>query len=584
MVLSEQQLQQVTNAISGLSPTQLAWLGGYFSGLSQTALVGQVTQTTPAANLTTALTATVLYGTQTGNSKKVATELQAALQAKGVTVTLSNIKDYRPQNLKKETRLYVVVSTQGNGEPPDEARAFYKFLQDKRAPRLEQLEYSVLALGDSSYEEFCQAGVLLDARLAELGAKPIVKRTDCDVDFAEPASSWQQAVIEQLPAAPSNVVSLRPNAVSAQVAQATDSFFAAEVLNRVSVTASQSDKDVYHIEFSLEDSGLSYAPGDILVVKTKNNPEFVAEFIQALGLDSSATVTTKTGNSSFAEALQERELTSLTRKQLKAYAELIGNETLVAELDAKADFEWLTDADWIDVVGRYPSTLSAQQWIDLLRVLQPRQYSIASSPSAHTDEVHLLIKRVEYTHLQRLHRGSASNALAQVELGDKVEIQVKPNAHFKLPQDPNTKVIMIGAGTGVAPFRSFLFEREAQGITGNTWLFFGEQRFRTDFLYQVEWQALLKSGALEKMSVAFSRDQTQKIYVQQRITENASAVYEWLQSGAHIYVCGDMNKMAKDVHQALVQVLVSAGKQSVEEAQNTLEQWISDGRYQRDVY
>ncbi|MBK8451872.1 MAG: flavodoxin domain-containing protein [Thiofilum sp.] len=584
MVLSEQQLQQVTSAVSGLSPSQLAWLGGYFTGLSQTALVGQVSQQSAAANLAPALSATVLYGTQTGNSKKVATQLHTALQAKGVNATLLNIKDYRTQNLKKETRLYVVVSTQGNGEPPDEARAFYKFIQDKRAPHLEQLEYSVLALGDSSYEEFCQAGVLLDDRLAELGAKRIVERTDCDVDFAEAASTWQQHVLDKLPQAPSNVVPLRPNVLSTQVAQATDSFYAAEVLNRTHVTASQSDKEVYHIEFALEGSGLSYAPGDILVVKTKNNQTAVAEFLQVLGLEASTSVTTKTGTSTLAEVLAERELTSLTRKQLKAYAELIGNQTLVAELEAKADFDWLTDADWVDVIKRYPANLTAQQWVDLLRVLQPRQYSIASSPTAHSGEVHLLIKRVEYSHLNRLHQGSASNALAQVELGEKVETQVKPNAHFKLPADPSTKVIMIGAGTGVAPFRSFLFEREAQGITGNTWLFFGEQRFRTDFLYQVEWQALLKSGALEKMSVAFSRDQAQKVYVQHRITENASAVYEWLQSGAHIYVCGDMNKMAKDVHQALIQVLVTEGKQSPEQAQSTLEAWISAGRYQRDVY
>lgn len=584
MVLSEQQLKQVTSAVSGLSPNQLAWLGGYFTGLSQSALVGTVeTQASIVAN-TAALSATVLYGTQTGNSKKVATQLHTALQAKGVNATLANIKDYRPQNLKKETRLYFVVSTQGNGEPPDEARAFYKFLQDKRAPRLEQLEYSVLALGDSSYEEYCQAGVILDSRLAELGAKRILERTDCDVDFAELANTWQQNILDKLPQAPSNIVPLRPNVLSAQVTQAADSFYAAEVLNRISVTASQSDKDVYHIEFAIEDSGLSYAPGDILVVKTNNSHAAITEFLQVLGLEPSTTVTTKTGSSTLAEVLQQRELTSLTRKQLKAYAEFIGNQILVAELDAKADFEWLTDADWVDVIKRYPANLTAQQWVDLLRVLQPRQYSIASSPTAHSGEVHLLIKRVEYSHLNRLHQGSASNALAQVELGEKVEIQVKPNAHFKLPTDPSTKVIMIGAGTGVAPFRSFLFEREAQGINGNTWLFFGEQRFRTDFLYQVEWQALLKSGALEKMSVAFSRDQAQKIYVQHRITENASAVYEWLQSGAHLYVCGDMNKMAKDVHQALIQVLVTEGKQSPEQAQSTLEEWISAGRYQRDVY
>ena len=584
MVLSEQQLQQVSSAVSGLSPSQLAWLGGYITGLSQTVLGNNLALPMNAASSSPALSATVLYGTQTGNSKKVASQLHAALQAKGVNASVFNMKDYRPQNLKKETRVYFVVSTQGNGEPPDEARAFYKFLQDKRAPRLEHLEYAVLGLGDSSYEEFCQAGITLDTRLAELGAKSVINRADCDLDFADSADAWQQQVLAQLPQAPSNVVPLRPNALSAQVAQASDGFYAAEVLNRVRLTVAPSEKDVYQLEFSIEDSGLSYAPGDILLVKTQNSPALIEAFLQATGLDGSVSVTHKTDSSDLATALAARELTSVTRKQLRAYAELIGHPTLVTELEANTDITWLKDADWIDVVTRYPAALSAQQWVDLLRVLQPRQYSIASSPSAHSGEIHLLIKRVEYLHLNRLHLGSASNALAHVELGEKLEIQVKPNTHFKLPSSPNTKIIMIGAGTGVAPFRSFLFEREAQGIKGNTWLFFGEQRFRSDFLYQVEWQALLKSGTLEKMSVAFSRDQAQKIYVQHRILEQAEQLYTWLQMGAHIYVCGDMHKMAKDVHEALIQVLVSAGKQDLQQAQLTLEEWITDGRYQRDVY
>jgi sulfite reductase (NADPH) flavoprotein alpha-component len=412
----------------------------------------------------------------------------------------------------------------------------------------------------------------------------VVNRADCDLDFADSADVWQQQVLAQLPQAPSNVVPLRPNALSAQVAQASDGFYAAEVLNRLRLTVAPSEKDVYQLEFSIEDSGLSYAPGDILLVKTQNSPALIEAFLQATGLDGSVSVTNKTDSSDLATALSARELTSVTRKQLQSYAELSAHASLLSELAEKADFAWLSAADWIDVVTRYPANLSAQQWSDLLRVLQPRQYSIASSPSAHSGEVHLLIKRVEYSHLNRLHLGSASNALAQVELGDKLAIQIKPNKHFKLPSSPTTKVIMIGAGTGVAPFRSFLFEREAQGIKGNTWLFFGEQRFRSDFLYQVEWQALLQSGTLEKMSVAFSRDQAQKIYVQHRILEQAEQLYTWLQMGAHIYVCGDMHKMAKDVHEALIQVLVSAGKQDLQQAQLTLEEWITDGRYQRDVY
>ncbi|MGL4184811.1 MAG: flavodoxin domain-containing protein, partial [Thiotrichaceae bacterium] len=300
MVLSEQQLQQVTSAVSGLAPNQLAWLGGYITGLSQTVLGNNLALPMNAASSSPALSATVLYGTQTGNSKKVASQLHAALQAKGVNASVFNMKDYRPQNLKKETRVYFVVSTQGNGEPPDEARAFYKFLQDKRAPRLEHLEYAVLGLGDSSYEEFCQAGITLDTRLAELGAKSVVNRADCDLDFADSADVWQQQVLAQLPPAPNNVVPLRPNALSAQVAQASEGFYAAEVLNRVRLTTNQSEKDVYQLEFSIEDSGLSYAPGDILLVKTQNSPALVEAFLQATGLDGSVSVSSKTANSDLA--------------------------------------------------------------------------------------------------------------------------------------------------------------------------------------------------------------------------------------------------------------------------------------------
>lgn len=594
MLLSTQQLQQVSSAIRGLNPAQLAWLGGYISGLSG-ALPLEANQAwlqnspapTAAAN---ALKTTILYGSQTGNSKKVAEQLYARLQAQGAEATLINVKDYRPQQLKKEQRLIAVVSTHGNGEPPDDARAFFSFISSERAPRLPDLEYAVLALGDSSYEEFCQTGMVLDARLAALGAKRLVERVDCDVDFAAPAKAWQDKVVEKTPNSHSNIIQFPPHAVSTAVTQGLDYTaeqpFKAELLQTINLTDTGSSKDVLHLEFSLEGSGINYQPGDILAVAVANDMQLVDDVLRLLNLEAHMRVTLNNSETDLHTALtQQRELTTLTRRQLKQYAQAINHPELMAAAEDKdALRDWLYAADWVDVFQEFPGQLSAQALVDLLRPLQPRQYSIASSPTAHPDEVHLLVKRVDYNFKGRTHLGVASNGLACLPAGETAAVHIKANPHFKLPSDTHSKIIMIGAGTGVAPFRSFLFEREAQGIQGNTWLFFGEQHFRTDFLYQSEWQQLLANGTLEKMSVAFSRDQVGKIYVQHRLLEAGKEVYEWLKNGAHLYVCGDMHGMAKEVHQALIDIVSSQSGQTAEQAAAWLEQLIAEQRYQRDVY
>ncbi|MBU1723192.1 MAG: assimilatory sulfite reductase (NADPH) flavoprotein subunit [Gammaproteobacteria bacterium] len=592
MLLSPQQFQQVSGAVRGLTPAQLAWVSGYLSGLTR-----QFDETLPVAPAAfpvagaATLKTTILYGSQTGNSKKVAEQLLARLHAQGSEAVLANLKDYRPQQLKKEQRIVAVISTHGNGEPPDDARAFFNFLQGERAPRLDSLEYAVLALGDSSYEEFCQTGQALDQRLAELGAQRLLERVDCDVDFAAPASDWQQQLAGKTPSAlESGGIHFHVNPVAAQVAQAneyTASYpFRAELLNSIGLTDTGSDKDVLHLELSLEDSGIHYQPGDILAVSFDNEAALVDEVLHLAGLPGSERVQVSGVETDLYSALRhQRELTSVTRRQLKAYAELITHpELLAAAQDKTVLQDWLYAADWADVLREFAGKPSAQQLVDVLRPLQPRQYSIASSPEAHPDEVHLLVKRVEYAFQGREHLGAGSNWLARLQAGEAASVHVKPNPNFKLPTDPQAKVIMIGAGTGVAPFRSFLFEREAQGVKGNSWLFFGEQHFRTDFLYQTEWQQLLASGALERMSVAFSRDQAEKIYVQHRLQESGADVWQWLQQGAHIYVCGDMNRMAKDVHQALLQIAVQHGGKAEEEASAWLEQLVSERRYQRDVY
>ena len=555
MLLSPQQFQQVSGAIRDLTPTQLAWVSGYLSGLTNHSVV--VPALAAANTSLPSLKTTVLYGSQTGNSKRVAEQLYARLQESYSEVVLQDIKSYRPQNLKQEQRLFVVISTHGNGEPPDDARAFFQFVQSERAPTLDKLQYAVLALGDASYEAFCETGVVLDQRLAALGATRLLPRVDCDVDFKAAAGTWQQAVLQAL------------------LAEKSDTY-QAEVLSNIVLTDQGSAKEVFHLELSLEDSGIQYQPGDILAVNVPNAAELVEQVLVLSGLSADDKVVLHGRELRLFHALQEyRELSSVTRRQLQMYASDFA-QTVIQD--------WLCAADWVDVLQAFPAPLTAQAFVDVLRPLQPRQYSIASSPTAHADEVHLLIKRVVYDFQGRTHLGTASNGLAQVKAGTRVAVAVKENPHFKLPQDPQTPMIMIGAGTGVAPFRSFLFEREAQGIRGKTWLFFGEQRFRSDFLYQAEWLQLMENGTLERMNVAFSRDQAQKHYVQHRLQESAAELYQWLAAGAHVYVCGDMHGMAKDVHQTLLAIVQEQGGYTEVDANALLEQWIAERRYQRDVY
>ncbi|RVU86398.1 assimilatory sulfite reductase (NADPH) flavoprotein subunit [Leucothrix sargassi] len=593
-LLTPQQIEQAAATVNGLSPAQQVWVSGYLYGLSsqQTGTDANVAELSVGAAAAPAVAqkVTVLYGSQTGNSRKIAEKLHATLEAQGKDVTLSNMVNYRGNNLKKEDYLFAVISTHGNGEPPDEALTFFKFLNSKKAPKLDNMKYSVLALGDSSYDEFCQTGVELDAKFAELGATRLNDVIQCDVDFAEEAEEWQQSVLDQLEKAsgaastPAALGATPPVAGSTEYTEQNP--FQAEILENIVLTDDGSDKSVLHLELSLEDSGIKYLPGDIVAIQTNNSDELVSDIISNQGLDPDAQVTIKNNTFTLREALtSKRELTHVTRKQLQTYAELTDNAELLAQAKEKSQLEYeIYSADILDVLELWPAKLDAQALVDWLRPMGPRQYSIASSEEASPEEVHVLVKHVEYNYRGRQHGGVCSSQLAKAEPGDTLGVSFKDNASFKLPEKDDTKVIMIGAGTGVAPFRSFLFDREAKGIEGNTWLFFGEQRFQTDFLYQTEWQQHLKSGVLEKMTVAFSRDQEQKIYVQNRILEQAEEVYQWLESGAHIYICGDMHRMAKDVHEALIEVVSKQSGRNEDEASEWLDQLVAEKRYQRDVY
>ena len=596
-MLTPEQVKDTSAIANNLTLAQKVWLSGYLHGISLDSNGSSLESfsfaepvAVPAPEVTQ-LKTTVLYGSQTGNSRKVAVKLQHSLESQGHDVNLQNMLNYRSSQLKKETHLFVVVSTHGNGEPPDEALGFFKFINGTKAPALNDLKFSVLALGDSSYDEFCQTGYDLDARLAELGANRLTDVVACDIDFSDDAEEWQSNLVELLKPTDSNANVISFGSLPQSAKKETTSFdeqnpFQAEIIETLVLTDDGSDKSVMHLELSLEDSGLHYSPGDIVSINVQNDEELADSILKNLGLDTSSSVTLKQLTSPLKDALIcKYEITHITRKQLHNYAELISdNELLVLAKDKSQLIEIIESADVLDVLELYPFKLTAQQLVDWLRPLSPRQYSIASSETSSPEEVHVLVKQVEYEYRGRLHGGVCSTRLAQSDIGDQLGVSIKSNPSFKLPESPDTKIIMIGAGTGVAPFRSFLLEREAQGVTGNSWLFFGEQRFQSDFLYQTEWQQFLKAGTLEKMDVAFSRDQAEKIYVQQRILEQAPLVYKWLDSGAHLYVCGDMNHMAKDVHQALIQVVEQQSERSVEQANDWLDQLITDKRYQRDIY
>lgn len=611
-ILSQQQIQRVSSAVEGLNPSQLAWVTGYLTSLSIHAGNNLITPEVGSFLQSSSLEqkalgkVTILYGSQTGNSQRIAQELHNALLADGIHSSFNNLLDYRPAQLKKEEKVIFVISTQGNGEPPDEALGFFKFIERDRAPKLDHIEFAVLGLGDSSYDEFCETGVALDKRLEDLGAERFLDRIDADIDFEEAAAVWQKDVINYLEADVNNDASQVSNSVlskepstelsqqlSKQAKWSETNPYQSEILGIVNLSAEGSDQEVYHLELAIDDYGLNneYQPGDILALLPKNQVELVNSVLAEAKLDGSENVTIKGQSFSLSDALLSKlEISKITSKVVKNYAESIASQELheVAS-DKNLLREFTKGKDLLDLLQAYPESIEAQQLVDSLRPLISRQYSIASSAQVHTDEVHILIKPVTYEYQDREHLGVASNWLKHQHVGDTIPLYIKSNPGFKLPQNPEDKIIMIGAGTGVAPYRSFLFERESliadgKSSQGKSWLFFGEQRFQSDFLYQTEWQKFLKDKTLEKINVAFSRDQKEKIYVQHKLLEEAETLYQWLQEGATLYVCGDIDRMAADVHQALIQIVSEQANKSLEEAENWLDELKASKRYQRDVY
>ncbi|GIO92116.1 assimilatory sulfite reductase (NADPH) flavoprotein subunit [Paenibacillus lactis] len=602
---NQEQVDLLNRLLPTLTEAQRTWLSGYITALQSTAaalaIPAAATQATVSVSAAPAAAApkeiTVLFGSQTGNCHGLAKKLTKKLEETGMKVTLSSMSDFKPNTLKKLQQLLILVSTHGEGEPPDNAIPFYEFLHSKRAPQLDGLQYSVLALGDTSYEFFCQTGKDFDKRLEELGGQRLAPRVDCDVDFDEPASEWMTQVLRSLNQS-GGLSAASGEAAAVALSESTESEysrsnpFQAEVLENLNLNGRGSERETRHIEISLEGSNLQYEPGDSLGIYPENHPLLVDELITAMGWNADEEVViNKNGEvRKLRDALlRHYEITVLTKPLIEQVAKLTGHEGLKGLLEPGHEQElrnYIQERDLLDLVQDYGLwEVPARDLVGVLRKIPARLYSIASSPKAYPDEVHITVRTVRYEAHGRNRYGVCSVQLAErLEAGDSLPVYIQHNPNFKLPANPDTPIIMIGPGTGVAPFRAFLGEREEIGASGKSWLFYGDQHFATDFLYQIEWQRWLKEGVLTRMDVAFSRDTEQKVYVQHRMLENSKELYQWLQEGACVYVCGDEKKMAHDVHAALGTILEQEGGLSPEEASEYLTLMQQQKRYQRDVY
>ena len=607
---TEGQATQINELLQTLTPEQKVWLSGYLvanqqltSGTSETqgsqiGAISKDTETMLQQNEPTIQpekrAITLLYGSETGNAQGLAEIFEERLSNIGHNVTLKAMDEFKPKNLKNGEDLFIITSTQGEGDPPDNAAELHEFIHGRKAPKLEGVRFSVLALGDQTYEFFCQTGRDFDKKLEELGAERLYERVDCDVDYEEDAEKWMANVINTIDSAPEGTQS--EQVVSETIKSAKEKKYSkanpyqAEVLENINLNGRGSNKETRHIEFLLDNFGEEYEVGDCLVVLPQNDPALVELLISTLGWDPSDQIQiSEDGDTiSLEEALTSYfEITKLTKPLLQNAAAYFDNEALE---DKVQDSEWIQNyiegRDFIDLLNDFPpEELEPEDLYQILRKLPPREYSISSSYQSLPDEVHITVGAVRYNTHGRDRSGVCSVQFAErIQPGDTVPIYLKRNPNFKFPKDGDTPVIMIGPGTGIAPFRAHMQEREEYGYKGNTWLFFGDQHFTTDFLYQTEWQEWLKDGVLEKMNVAFSRDTDQKVYVQHRIAEHSKEFNEWLEKGASIYICGDEKNMAKDVHQAIRNVLVKEQNLTEEDAESYLKQMKKDKRYQRDVY
>lgn len=563
------QITALNQIIAGSTADQRAWLAGFLAGIQA---ANNPAAAAPAAPPVARIPLTILFGTESGNAEALAAQARKVATRLGFAAKVADMADMTPAQAAGIENLLVIASTWGEGDPPQRAVDFHDALVADTAPRFDKTRYAVLALGDRAYARFCETGRLFDERLAALGGTRIAALVECDLDYEAQAGAWIDATLGDIKSQAAETASADTSVIHVDFGRAEvegpsrAAPFLAEIGGHVRLSGSRSTSDTHHLELSLEGSGIAYEPGDALGIIPRNDPALVDAILAATGL---------TGAEDLRDALTTRlDVTTLTAKQVADYAAITG-----------VNAEWQAGRQIIDLLEHGGARLSTEQLSGLLRPLPPRYYSIASSRKAVGEEAHLLVAALRYTAHDRPRHGVASvDMTARRRAGDRLPVFLRPNPHFRLPSDPTRPVIMIGPGTGVAPFRGFLQEREALGATGRNWLVFGHRNYLHDFLYQLDWQDWIKSGLLTRLDVAFSRDQPSKRYVQDTLWDARRDLHAWLRDGAILYVCGDANAMARDVHAMLLRILADQGGLDEVAAKAELDRLRRDGRYLRDVY
>lgn len=587
--LSDEQLAKLNALLNELTETQRVWVSAYLDGLlaSGSWPEGVVEQTLPEpaepfAHLT------VLYGTETGNSQELAEKLVDKAAFKNIKAEAVGMYDYDVSRLATETNVAVIVSTHGEGEVPEMAKDFYNYITGEGAARLENVSFSVLALGDKTYRHFCKTGEDIFLAMKALGAFSLVPLEKCDVDYEQQAEIWMNNLLMNVTPASAEVSAPVETETEAETVAGFSKAnpFQAEVLKKEKLSGDDSEKEVYHFEFSLEGSGLNYEPGDAIGIYTQNPKALVDQILEKTGFDPDQQVFVKDKAVNVLSALTHHvEITVLSYDLLEKYFDVTGDTNLdkILDDDNLLD-EYLNGHDVLDLLNDFPFEWAAAKLIEILRPFPPRLYSISSSQSVVGNQVHATIALVRYTKEERQRMGAcSSHVIFDVEVGDKVPLYVDRNPSFKLPAE-DAALIMIGAGTGIAPYRAFMQQHENDGTVGNSWLFYGDRSAKSDYLYEEEWKALLDSGTLEKLDVAFSRDQEAKIYVQHKMKDKQQELFQWLENGAYLYVCGDMKHMAKDVNETLLEIIQTQGGVGLEQAEEYLRTLKREKRYQTDVY
>ncbi|MCH9766060.1 MAG: flavodoxin domain-containing protein [Alphaproteobacteria bacterium] len=576
-------IKTLNSLVQRTTPLQRSWLSGFFAGIDA---AGQGVGAQQAASDRPKTPLTILYASESGNAETLALKAKKLAQKQHFDARVTDMADADLELLGKAKNVLAYVATYGEGDPPERAADFYAAMMSDAAPRLEGVKFAVLALGDTAYVNFCQTGREVDERLEALGGERIADRIDLDLDFKKAAAAWTEKAIGILAPEdagdPDTVVHVDFSGGfglddDAEPVYEEDNPLEAEISELINLNGSGSSQETLHVELAFDDPQFVYKPGDAIGVLPSNDPAVAEQILQSVGLSSDDGLRD--------ELVSKYDITTLSRPVLKNYGALIGNKAVEALAEPDALAAYTADRQLMDLFGDHPEKLTKDQLIGLLRPLPGRLYSVASSLKAHPGEAHLLIGTVRWHAHGRSHGGVTSTYFAdRRKRGDTARIYVKPNRRFGVPDDPERPMIMIGAGTGVAPYRGFVEERMETGAKGKNWLLFGERNFTNDFLYQLEWQDFIEDGFLHRIDLAFSRDQPEKIYVQDRLWQAKDAVRDWIADGAHIYVCGDEKHMAKDVDQTLINILAEGEGGDKEKARTKLKELSKAGRYQRDVY